>query len=149
MASLAINGAISASGQDLIINGSHYMPSFDLFAANIYTEDDVKLSELEIQDLEQYGFDYQKWSDVKRKWIVSNYTIVLGAIVLTGGSYIRYNTERPYLGLGLQIAGWSVIISSWLFQYKLDQDFSRWMDSLNTNVALGFTHNGFGLTYLF
>lgn len=149
IALLAINGAISASAQDFIINGSHYTPALDLFAARLYNEDDVKLSDNEIEGLEQYGFDYKKWSDIKRNWMVSNYTIASGTLVLASGSYIRYHLEKPYLGLGLQLAGWGIIFSSQYFQYKIGKKLSNWVDSYNANTALGFTPNGFGLTYKF
>lgn len=103
-----------------------------------------RLSENEIQNLTQYGFDYETWNKIRTKRIISNACLSY-AIFVYGFFYSGLYESSPRWEYAIVATG-LISTAAWLILgHQANKQFKLFMGAMNSNLSLGVTNNGVGL----
>ena len=126
------------------INGVNYY----IDDGRVVDQKNHRLSENEIQNLTQYGFDYETWNKIRTKRKISNACISY-AIFVYGFFYSGLNESSQRWEYAIVATG-LISTAAWLILgYQANRQFKLFMGAMNSNLSLGTTKNGVSLIYRF
>lgn len=125
---------------NMIINGVNYY----IDGKRVVDQKNHRLSEKEIQNLTQYGFDYETWNKIRNKTIIStaciSYAIFVYGFFYSGLYESSQRWEYAIVATGLISTAGGLILG-----YQVKKQFKHFMGAMNSNLSLGITNNGVGL----
>lgn len=128
-------GCIALHAQDFTLNGNNYFVK----ELRIYDESKHRLSDSELQNLSEYGFDYDAWHKLKlyRNCGLASIAVGLSFIIMPLPDIIQ--KYRFNFISGFALIGGYILFITYCESYYL-------IDILNDRIRVGLTPNGFGLT---
>lgn len=129
---------IALHAQDFTLNGNNYFVE----ELRIYDESKHRLSDSELQNLSEYGFDYDAWHKLKlyRNCGLASIAVGLSFIIMPLPDIIQ--EHRFNFITGFAVIGGYILVRTYYESYHL-------IDILNDRIRVGLTPNGLGFTLNF
>ena len=123
-----------------------------LYDATLMYEDSdglTKLTEDEIRSLDVYGFDYNRYCQLRTKHTVGMISTYTGAVLLGVGGFIGRKGEHVIASRAMMIASPIIGVTGMIVYTKASNQIYKMLGEMKESPQFGFTPSGFGLVYNF
>ena len=120
-----------------------------VYGASLYNEDGEKLNEEQIKDLSSFGFDYQKYTQLKKLRTVSIVSYYIGGVLIGAGGFIGRKGDKATEFFSLSLAGSALGIFGILKQSQCEKQIVKMVEDMSDSPKLSLSTSGLGLVYYF
>ena len=109
----------------------------------------IIMTEEQIISLTDYGFDYDKYRQLRTKWNLSTISFYTGAVMIGVGGFLGRYEEHVTSSAALLITGSILGISGMFISSKAEKQISELVGNMRNNAQFGLTPSGVGFVYHF
>ena len=108
----------------------------------------IRLTDDQIRGLAPYGFDYERYFQLKRRHNIDTVIEIIGAALAPISGYLEQNKHEP-AGLLLCIPSVAFVLWAWNDKSNIEDEIESLVKVMNDSPHWSFSPSGIGVVYHF